>query len=109
MSYTLFYSSIFVQEAEIKCRLMMEKGEDKVVVAHGTMRAPVVPGLTIHTVPMPPDHARVTVDGVVDADFLDTPLPFPIGEHEVIQEVLGSFAAWPMSLILTGLDEVYYY
>jgi len=73
------------------------------------MHAPVVPGGTIHTVPMPPDHARVMVDGVVDAEFFGIPLPFPVGEQEVIENVIGSFAAWPMSLILTGLDEVYYY
>ena len=72
----------------------------------GTIHVPVVPGGTIHNRPMPPDHARVTVDGVRDADFLELPLPVPNGEQLTLGSVLGSFTAWPMPMILTGSDEV---
>jgi hypothetical protein len=78
-------------------------------VARGTIHVPVVQGGSIHGRPMPPDHARVTVDGIQDADFVNLPLPVPNGEQLTLASVLGSFTAWPMSMILTGLDEVYCY
>jgi hypothetical protein len=79
------------------------------VVALGTIHVPVVPGGTIHSGPMPPDHARVMVDGIKDADFIDHPLPVPNDEQATLQDALGSFTAWPMSMISIGPDEVYYY
>jgi hypothetical protein len=87
----------------------VEQGGDKVVVAFGTINVPVVQVGTIHSVPIPPGHARVTVDGVCDAELLTTPLPVPLGEQEILQDALGSFAAWPISMILMLSDEVYHY
>ena len=75
----------------------------------GTIHVPVVSGGTIHSRPMPPDYARVMVDGIKDADFLDLPLPSPNDEQATLQDALGSFTAWPMSMISIGPDEVYYY
>jgi len=79
------------------------------IVAVGTIRVPVVPGGTIHCKPIPPDHARVTVDGIQDADFIELPLPVPNDDQLTLGSVVGSFTAWPMAMILTGSDEVYYY
>jgi len=76
-------------------------------VARGTISAPVVQGGTLHNRPIPPDFARVTVDGILDGDFIELPLPFPSEEQPTLGSVLGSFTAWPMSMILTGPFEVY--
>ena len=78
-------------------------------MARGTVRVPVVQGGTIHSRPMPPDHARVTVDAIEDADFIDLPLPVPNGEQLTLGSVLCSFTAWPMPMILIGSVEVYCY
>jgi len=78
-------------------------------VAVGTIHVPVVSGGTIHSRLMPPDHARVMVDGISDADFIEHPLPVPNDEQETLKDALGSFTAWPMSMIVIGSDEVYYY
>ena len=75
----------------------------------GTIHVPVAPGGTIHGRPMPLDHARVMVDGIFDADFINHPLPVPNGEQETLKDALGSFTAWPMSMIAIGSAEVYYY
>jgi hypothetical protein len=58
---------------------------------------------------MPPDHARVTVDAVLDADFLELPLHVPNDDQLTLQSALGSFTAWPMSKIVIGPVEVYSY
>ena len=58
---------------------------------------------------MPPDHARVSVDGLTDFEFMEIPLPVPNGEQETLGSVLGSFTAWPMPMILIGSAEVYCY
>ena len=78
-------------------------------MAVGTIRVLVVQGGTIHSKPMPPDHARVTVDAIQDADFIELPLHLPNGEQLTLGSVLGSYTAWPMSMILTGSVEVYCY
>ena len=78
-------------------------------MARGTIRVPVVQDRTIHSVPVPPDHARVSMDGLVDFDFMEIPLPVPNGEQTTLGSVLGSFTAWPMSMILIGSAEVYCY
>ena len=70
----------------------------------GTIHFPFVTGGTIHSRPMPPDHARVMVDGIKDADFIDLPLPIPNGEQETLKDTLGSFTTWPMSMILIASD-----
>ena len=75
-------------------------------MARGTIHLPVVQGGTIHSRPMPPDHARVTVDAIEDADFIELPLHVSNDEHFTLGSVLGSFTAWPMSKILIGSVEV---
>ena len=59
--------------------------------------------------PMPPDHARVSVDAIQDAEFIELPLPVPTGEQLTLASVLGSFTAWPMPMILLDSAEVYCY
>ena len=78
-------------------------------MARGTIHVPVVQGGTIHSTPMPPDHARVSVDAIEDADFIELPLPVPNGEQLTLGSVLGSFTPWSMSMILIGSVEVYCY
>ena len=75
-------------------------------MARWTIHVPVVQGGTIHCRPMPPDHARVMVDAIEDADFLELPLHVPNDEQLTLGSVLGSFTAWPMSKILIGSVEV---
>ena len=93
----------------MSCRLQADVGGNTRVVARGTIHVPVVQGGTIHSRPMPPDHARVMVDAVEDADFLELPLHVPNDEQLTLQSALGSFTAWPMSKILIGPVEVYCY
>jgi len=93
----------------MRCRLLADVGGNTRVVAIATIHLPVVQGGTIHSRPMPPDHARVMVDAIQDADFLELPLHVPNDEQLTLASVLGSFTAWPMSKILTGPDEVYCY
>ena len=78
-------------------------------MARGTIHVPVAQGGNIHNTPIPLDHARVTVDGIQDAEYVDIPLPVPNDEQLTLGSVLDSFTAWPMSMILIGSDEVYYY
>ena len=93
----------------MSCRLQADVGRNTHVVARGTIHLPVVQGGTIHSRPMPPDHARVMVDAIEDADFLELPLHVPNDEQLTLGSVLGSFTAWPMSKILIGSVEVYCY
>ena len=58
---------------------------------------------------MPPDHAKVTVDAILDADFLELPLHVPNDDQLTLGTALGSFTAWPMSKILVGVEVYCYY
>ena len=62
-------------------------------MARGTIHVPVVQGGTIHSTHMPPDHARVTVDAIHDADFIKLSLPVPNGEQQTLASVLGNYTA----------------
>lgn len=87
----------------------MHRDGKKVEVASGTINVPVNCEETIHTRPLPPDHARVMVDEVVPGEE-NTSLPVPHEDMPTIISAVGSSTAWPMDLI--SIDQVknaYYY
>jgi len=99
-----------VQSAQRGCKLFVDRDGKKIAVASGTIILPVNPDETIHTRPLPHDHAKVTVDEFVPGEE-DTPLPVPNDELTTIISVVGSSTAWPMGMI--AIDQVkivcYYY
>jgi hypothetical protein len=79
-------------------------------VAIGKINLPVKTGIVIHGMPVPDDHARVTVDAC-HPDEDDTLLPVPNGELVTLRSAIGSYIAWPMALISLEdqVTNLYYY
>lgn len=52
---------------------------------------------TVHGVPLKPEHARVSVDGIIQGG---AQVPVPIhGEIETVEQAVGSLLSWPRDLI----------
>lgn len=59
---------------------------------------------TVHGLPLKPEHARVSVDGIIKGDAL---VPVPVaGEIETVQQAVGSLIAWPRDLIIYSIPTV---
>ncbi|KAK9676816.1 hypothetical protein RND81_11G103000 [Saponaria officinalis] len=83
------------------CRLGVLDFEDLVVVAEG-MAWPWTENQTVHNTPLGRQNVRVSIDKILEST---APLPIPWGEFKKVGEVGGSFAQWPKSLVMMGLDE----
>ncbi|KAK9742066.1 hypothetical protein RND81_03G146100 [Saponaria officinalis] len=83
------------------CRLGVLDFEDLVVVAEG-MAWPWTENQTIHNTPLGRQNVRVSIDKILEST---APLPIPWGGFKKVGEVGGSFAQWPKSLVMIGLDE----
>ncbi|KAK9676861.1 hypothetical protein RND81_11G105900 [Saponaria officinalis] len=83
------------------CWLGVLDFEDLVVVAEG-MAWPWTENQTIHNTPLSRQNVRVSIDKILEST---TPLPIPWGGFRKVGEVYGSFAQWPKSLVMMGLDE----
>ncbi|KAK9756480.1 hypothetical protein RND81_01G100700 [Saponaria officinalis] len=83
------------------CRLGVLDFEDVVVVAEG-MAWPWTENQTIHNTPLSRQNIRVSIDKILE---ITAPLPIPWGGFKKVGEVGGSFAQWPKSLVMMGLDE----
>ncbi|KAK9724001.1 hypothetical protein RND81_05G040400 [Saponaria officinalis] len=83
------------------CRLGVIDFEDLVVVAEG-MAWPWTENQTIHNTPLGRQNVRVSIDKILEST---APLPIPWGGFKKVGEVGGSFAQWPKSLVMIGLDE----
>lgn len=67
-------------------------------VAFGVVFDEEIMNVTIHGVPLAPEHARVSVDGVITPEAL---VPVPIaGEIETVHQAIGTHLAWPRKLII---------
>ncbi|KAL1818674.1 hypothetical protein ACET3Z_013543 [Daucus carota] len=78
-----------------KCELSVDKIDNK--VAFGVVFDDEDMASTVHGVPLKPEHARVSVDGIIQGG---AQVPVPIhGEIETVEQAVGSLLAWPRDLI----------
>ncbi|KAL1823758.1 hypothetical protein ACET3Z_010536 [Daucus carota] len=78
-----------------KCELSVDKIDNK--VAFGVVFDDEDMASTVHGVPLKSEHARVSVDGIIQGG---AQVPVPIhGEIETVEQAVGSLLSWPRDLI----------
>ncbi|XP_022633677.1 uncharacterized protein LOC111241131 [Vigna radiata var. radiata] len=76
---------------------MLVEGDPAHIVAVGRV---VEGGVTIHGVPIAPQHVHVMIDEVRDPE---AQVPVPTPEVQFVGEAVGTFLAWPRALTVTHI------
>ncbi|KAJ3676005.1 hypothetical protein LUZ60_003417 [Juncus effusus] len=79
------------------CKLWVLHDEGRIFVAHGKLY-PSGPGVSIHNIPIPPDHVRVCIDNVIEG-LAYVRVPCPVDDTEHVGQLIGTYVAWPAHLV----------
>jgi hypothetical protein len=60
-------------------------------------RAKVFGSKVLHNLPIGPDNVKVSI---IIAKVKNAPLPFPSDELKFVKDAIGTFIAWPKSLLI---------